>query len=453
MAGAGGARRIGRPPDSASGPGAILRTSPDPCRAARRPPRPPTAAAVAKPSDVSTERPADTGDDATAEIQPDAAADAVEQGHTPEPASNDAAPAAAPAPLAPPRDLAGPDVRVFYDSGHTHESLGLSVDDLLAMYRNMLLQRRFEERAAQMYGRQKIAGFLHLYIGQEAVSTGAVWGTRPDDPIITAYRDHGLALARGMGANEGMAELFGKIDGCSRGKGGSMHFFDASRHFYGGHGIVGGQIPVGVGMGFAMKYQKTGGCALTFFGDGAINQGAFHEAANLAALYKVPVLLVVENNAYAMGTSVQRSRGDATLAKSGYPYGMPAAVIDGMDLFECYHAFQTLADEARGATTGETGPIFVEVQTYRYRGHSMSDPQKYRTKEEMEAKKDEDPIVRTRHYLLSNDLADEATLDGIDEEVKAEVNDSVAFAEASPEPPVETMYEDVFTQPDVPVTV
>lgn len=393
-----------------------------------------------------------------------AVADAVEDAATPTPPdqradtaletpADEAVPADADErPVVPPESFERPDVRVFFDSGHTHESLGLSADDVVAMYRNMLLQRRFEERAAQMYGRQKIAGFLHLYIGQEAVSTGCVWGTQPTDPIITAYRDHGLALARGMGADAGMAELFGKIDGCSRGKGGSMHFFDASRHFYGGHGIVGGQIPVGVGMGFAMKYQNTGGCALTFFGDGAINQGAFHEAANLAALYDVPVLICVENNAYAMGTSVERSRGDANLAKSGYPYGMPAAVVDGMDLFECYHAFKTLSDEARGATTGQTGPLFVEVQTYRYRGHSMSDPQKYRTKEEMEAKKDEDPIVRTRHYLLTHSLADEATLDGLDDEVKAEVAAAVEFAEASPYPPVETMYEDVYVQPDVPFT-
>ena len=345
-----------------------------------------------------------------------------------------------------------PDIRVFRDSGHTHESLGLSGDDVVAMYRNMLLQRRFEERAAQMYGRQKIAGFLHLYIGQEAVSTGAVWGTRPDDPIITAYRDHGLALARGMGANEGMAELFGKIDGCSRGKGGSMHFFDASRSFYGGHGIVGGQIPVGVGMGFACKYKGTGGVALTFFGDGALNQGAFHEAANLAALYKVPVLICVENNAYAMGTSVERSRGDANLAKSGYPYGMTAAVIDGMDLFECYHAFKTLADEARADGDQGGKPFFVEIQTYRYRGHSMSDPQKYRTKEEMESKKNEDPIIRTKQYLVEHDLSTVEALDAIDEEVKAEVNASVEFAENSPMPPVETMYEDVYSEDNFPIT-
>ncbi len=342
-----------------------------------------------------------------------------------------------------------PDVQIFRQSGHTHESLGLSPETVLDMYRNMLLQRRFEERAAQMYGRQKIAGFLHLYIGQEAVSTGAVWAIRDTDPIITAYRDHGLALARGMGANEGMAELFGKIDGCSRGKGGSMHFFDVEKHFYGGHGIVGGQIPVGVGMGFASKYKEDGGCSLTFFGDGAINQGAFHEAANLAALYDVPALIIVENNAYAMGTSVERSRGDAQLYKQGYPYGMKTAVIDGMDLFEVYGAFKQIADDARGEADGQTKPYFVEVQTYRYRGHSMSDPQKYRTKEEMEAKKNEDPIVRTRLYVLENDLATDEQLDQIDEDVKAEVMASVEFAEQSPLPDISTMYEDVFVG-DVP---
>ena len=350
---------------------------------------------------------------------------------------------------APAVDVSLPDVRVYVESGHTHESLGLSADDVVAMYRNMLLQRRFEERAAQMYGRQKISGFLHLYIGQEAVSTGCVWAMRDDDPIITAYRDHGLALARGMSSESGMAELFGKIDGCSRGKGGSMHFFDVSKHFYGGHGIVGGQIPVGVGLGFACKYNKTGGASLAFFGDGAINQGAFHEAANLAALYDIPTLLIVENNEYAMGTSVERSRGDAALWKSGYPYGMVSAVVDGMDLFEVYGAFKELGDLARGAD-GPTQPIFVEMRTYRYRGHSMSDPQKYRTKEEMEAKKDEDPILRVKQYLVEHELANIERLDEIDAEVKAEVMAAVEFAEKSPYPPVETMYEDVYVQNDYP---
>ena len=347
-----------------------------------------------------------------------------------------AAPARNGTPDAPPD---GARFRRYEGGEHTHESLGLSAETVLDMYRNMLLQRRFEERAAQAYGRQKIAGFLHLYIGQEAVSTGTVWATRPDDPIITAYRDHGLALARGMSPDAGMAELYGRIDGCSRGKGGSMHFFDVARSFYGGHGIVGGQIPVGVGMGFACKYLENDGCALTFFGDGAINQGGFHEASNLAALYKLPVLLICENNEYAMGTSVRRSTAETDLYKQAYAYGMTGALVDGMDLFTVYHAMKELADEARAGQ-----PALVEVRTYRYRGHSMSDPQKYRTKEELEAKKDEDPIVRTKKYILDAGLADDAALDGIDEEVKDVIAGAVEFADKSPFPPEETMYEDVY---------
>ncbi len=338
--------------------------------------------------------------------------------------------------------------RRYFDSGHTHESLGIEPDTLLDMYRNMLLQRRFEERAAQMYGRQKIAGFLHLYIGQEAVSVGSVWATRPDDPIITAYRDHGLALARGMSSKAGMAELYGKIDGCSRGKGGSMHFFDVEKSFYGGHGIVGGQIPVGVGMAFALQYKETGGCCLTYFGDGAINQGSFHEAANLAALYELPVLLIVENNEYAMGTSVERSTAEPELYRQAYSYGMTGAIVDGMDLFEVYHAMRELADEARAGK-----PALVEMRTYRYRGHSMSDPQKYRTKEELEAKKDEDPILRVKQYIVKNELATIEQLDEVDEEAKAEVMAAVEFAENSPLPEIETMYEDVYSQTDYPFLV
>ena len=224
-----------------------------------------------------------------------------------------------------------------------------------------------------------------------------------------------------------------------------MHFFDASKHFHGGHGIVGGQIPVGVGMAFACKYKGTDNVSLTFFGDGAINQGAFHEAMNLAALYELPALIICENNEYAMGTSVERSRGDADLYKQAYPYGMTAAVVDGMDLFEVYGAFQELANEAR-----EGRPFFIEVRTYRYRGHSMSDPQKYRTKEELEGKKDEDPILRVKKYILDNELFTIERLDEIDEDVKAEVMASVEFAEQSPVPPIETMYEDVYVQEDYP---
>ncbi len=354
-----------------------------------------------------------------------------------------------PAP-APPSDAPdGADFRIYTGGGHTHESLGLSQDELLAMYRSMMLQRRFEERAAQMYGRQKISGFLHLYIGQEAVSTGTVHALQPEDPIITAYRDHGLGLARGMTADECMAELFGKIDGSSRGKGGSMHFFSAERHFYGGHGIVGGQIPLAVGMGFASKYKETGAVAVGFFGDGAINQGAFHEAANLAALYEIPVLLVCENNGYAMGTAVDRAAGEPDLYKQAYAYGMTGALVDGMDVFEVYHAMGELAKQARD----EHRPALVEIRTYRYRGHSMSDPQKYRTKEEMESKKNEDPIVKLKSYLVDHDLAQSEALDAVDDEVKAEVNASVEFAEQSPLPGIETMYEDVYAQDDYPFIV
>ena len=342
----------------------------------------------------------------------------------------------------------GADFRFYTEGGHTHEKLGLSEDTLRDMYRNMMLQRRFEERSAQMYGRQKIAGFLHLYIGQEAVSTGTVWALQDQDPIITAYRDHGLGLARGMTSNECMAELFGKIDGSSRGKGGSMHFFSKEKHFYGGHGIVGGQIPLAVGMGFAHKYKGTGGVAVGFFGDGAINQGAFHEAMNLASLYDVPVLLCCENNEYSMGTSIQRSTAEPLLYKQAYGYRMTGAVVNGMDVFEVYHAMKTLADEARE----KSRPAFVEIRTYRYRGHSMSDPQKYRTKEEMESKKNEDPIIRLQAYLLDKGIVDEKYLDQTDEDVKQEVMESVEFAENSPLPPIETMYEDVYVQEDFPFT-
>jgi pyruvate dehydrogenase E1 component alpha subunit len=334
-----------------------------------------------------------------------------------------------------------------YEAGdYDHEELGLEEDQLLAMYRNMLLQRRFEERAAQMYGKQKIAGFLHLYIGQEAVSTGAANAlTIGQDSVITAYRDHGIALALGMTANECMAELFGRIDGCSRGKGGSMHFFDAEKKFFGGHGIVGGHIPVGVGIAFAHKYKEDDGACLTFFGDGAVGQGAFHEAANLAGLYDLPVVLIVENNQYAMGTAAHRAFADPEFFKQAIPYDMPSSVVNGMDVLACYKAFSEHL-----AMAHDNQPSLLEVRTYRYRGHSMSDPAKYRTKEELESKKNDDPIIRLKQYLIEHDLSDNETLDGIDDEVKQEVLDSVDFADESDFPPLETIYEDVYVQDDYP---
>jgi pyruvate dehydrogenase E1 component alpha subunit len=325
------------------------------------------------------------------------------------------------------------------------KDLGLDKDDLISMYRNMLLQRRFEERAAQMYGRQKIAGFLHLYIGQEAVSTGCVKAIRDSDYVITAYRDHGIALALGMSADECMAELFGKIDGCSRGKGGSMHFFSAEKNFLGGHGIVGGQIPVGVGVAFAQKYKETDNVCVCFFGDGAIQQGSFHEAANLAGLMNLPVVLVCENNLYGMGTSVERSSATTELYKRAASYDMHGALADGMNTFAMVKAFQDVVELAR---KGE--PSLLEVRTYRYRGHSMSDPAKYRTAEELEARKEKDPILQLKAHLLENEGADLDELDKIDEEVKQEVLDSVEFAENSPLPPLETIYEDIYVQEDYP---
>ncbi len=334
-----------------------------------------------------------------------------------------------------------------YPAGaYTHEELGLSREDLLAIYRNMLLQRRFEERAAQMYGKQKIAGFLHLYIGEEAVSTGAAWSIKiGHDSVITAYRDHGIALALGMTADECMAELFGKIDGCSRGKGGSMHFFKAEKRFFGGHGIVGGHVPLGVGIAFAHKYKEDGGVCLTFFGDGAMGQGVVHESMNLAALYKLPVVFIIENNQYAMGTAVWRAFANTEFYRYAASYNMPGALVDGMDVFSVMKALRKYVALAR-----EHQPSVLEVRTYRYRGHSMSDPAKYRTKEELEAKKKEDPIIRLKSYMLQHGLSTNEELDAIDADVKKEVQASVEFAEKSPLPPLESIYEDVYAQPDYP---
>ncbi len=334
----------------------------------------------------------------------------------------------------------------FQSEEVSHEELGLKDDQLVDMYRNMLLQRRFEERSAQMYGKQKISGFLHLYIGQEAVSTGAANAMNiGQDSVITAYRDHGIALALGMTSDECMAELFGKAGGCSKGKGGSMHFFSAEKRLFGGHGIVGGHIPVGVGIAFAHKYKEDGGVCLCFFGDGAINQGSFHEAANLASLYKLPVVLVVENNEYAMGTAVHRASAETDLFKQATGYNMPGALADGMDVFDCYRAFRDHIAMAR-----DNQPSLLEVRTYRYRGHSMSDPGKYRTKEELDSRKDMDPILRLKAYLLEAKLSTLDVLDKIDDEVKEEVRKSVEFAESSPFPPLESIYEDIYVQTDYP---
>jgi len=334
----------------------------------------------------------------------------------------------------------------FSDEELSHDSLGLSRDQIIGMYRSMMLQRRFEERAAQMYGKQKIAGFLHLYIGQEAVSTGSAEAIRiGEDSVITAYRDHGIGLALGMEPNACMAELFGRQDGCSRGKGGSMHYFSKDLRLFGGHGIVGSHIPIGTGIAFAHKYKEDGGVCLCFLGDGAVGQGAFHEAVNLASLYDLPIVYIIENNQYAMGTSVSRAFAETDFYKQADGYDMHGAVANGMDVFDVYRAMTEHVEMARNFQ-----PSILEVRTYRYRGHSMSDPGNYRTKEELDSRKDDDPIIRLKAYIIERDLATNDELDVVDEEVKKVVLDSVSYSDENPFPELEEIYENVYAQEDYP---
>jgi len=337
-------------------------------------------------------------------------------------------------------------IPTYQAGGYTHEDLGLTVDQLKAMYHNMVLQRRFEERAAQMYGKQKIAGFLHLYIGQEAVSTGTAAALKIGlDSVITAYRDHGIGLALGMTADECMAELFGREGGSSKGKGGSMHYFKAEKGFYGGHGIVGGHVPVGIGLAFSHKYMEDGGMSVTFLGDGAVGQGAVHEALNLAAAFKLPAVVVIENNQYAMGTAVHRVFGQPEFSRLAVAYNMRSVVVNGMDVLTVTKAMQDAVALAREGT-----PTLIDMRTYRYRGHSMSDPQNYRTKEELESKKSEDPIIRLKAYMLDRQLATNEELDAVDDDVKEIVRASVEFADNSPFPSIESAYEDVYVQENYP---
>lgn len=314
----------------------------------------------------------------------------------------------------------------------------------LGLYRQMLLIRRFEEKAAQAFQQAKIKGFCHLYIGQEAVAVGTISVLNADDAVITAYRDHGHALARGLEPKVCMAELFGKITGCSRGKGGSMHFFSAEKHFYGGHGIVGGQTPLGVGLAFAQKYLNTGRVTICYLGDGAINQGAFHESLNLAALWKLPIIYVIENNGYAMGTSVSRSSAGDPLVKRADGYDMAGITADGMDLDDV----RIKTAEAVYLARTESLPTLMEIRTYRYRGHSMSDPGHYRTREEIEKYKRFDPILLYRTRLLDDKVATENALEELDKEVTAQAQEAYDFADKSEEPPLETLYEDIFSPED-----
>ena len=320
-----------------------------------------------------------------------------------------------------------------------HKEAGLTTSQLQIMYEQMYLQRRFEERAMQMYQKGKFGGFLHLYIGQEAVSTGTVHALNDDDDIITAYRDHGWGLVRGVTPREGMAELFGKVTGCSKGKGGSMHFAKVENHFWGGYGIVGGHIPIGGGIAFANKYQQNGRVTTCFFGDGAVDQGALHETLNMAQLWKLPCIFVVENNGYSMGTAARRHTVNEIHERSK-GYGMKSAVINGMDVFSVYKEMKAIADDVR--KTSE--PWFVEIRTYRYRGHSMSDPQKYRTKEELSEYQKIDPVEKMKSYLLENNLMKSSDITELEKQVDDAVLDAIAFADESPFPDNEALFEDMF---------
>ncbi|NBZ86118.1 pyruvate dehydrogenase (acetyl-transferring) E1 component subunit alpha [Stagnihabitans tardus] len=317
----------------------------------------------------------------------------------------------------------------------------VSREELLKYYREMLLIRRFEEKAGQLYGMGLIGGFCHLYIGQEAVVVGLEACTKEGDKRVTSYRDHGHMLACGMDANGVMAELTGREGGYSKGKGGSMHMFSRAKHFYGGHGIVGAQVPLGAGLAMADKYKGNDNVTFTYFGDGAANQGQVYETYNMAELWQLPVIFVIENNGYAMGTSVKRSTKSTTLFGRGLAYGIPGEQVDGMDVL----AVKAAGEKAVAHCRAGNGPYILEMMTYRYRGHSMSDPAKYRTREEVEKMKAEkDAIEHVRDLLLTPGLASEEDLKAIDREIKDVVNASAEFAKESPEPSVSELYTDIY---------
>lgn len=319
-----------------------------------------------------------------------------------------------------------------------------SKETYLKWYESMLLMRRFEEKAGQLYTMQKFGGFCHLYIGQEAIVAGAASAVKKEDKHITAYRDHAHPLGFGMDPKYVMAELYGKATGCSKGKGGSMHMFDKTINFMGGHGIVGAQIPMGAGIAFAEKYNKTKNIVLCSMGDGAVRQGALHETFNMAMIWKLPVIFIIENNNYAMGTSVERTTNMTDLSTLGLSYGMPSEVVNGMRCEDVHIAIENAAERARKGD----GPTLLDIRTYRYKGHSMSDPQKYRSKDEVAKYKDQDPITSVLNTIYENKYATEAQIKEIGNRVKAQVEESVKFAEESPLPDASELYKDVYMQED-----
>jgi len=325
-----------------------------------------------------------------------------------------------------------------------------SKETYLYWYELMQLIRQFESKSEEMYKMAgKIRGFFHVYNGQEAIAAGCMTATNHEDPFITGYRDHGLALAKGMSPNAAMAELYGKATGCSKGKGGSMHLFDKANYFFGGHGIVGAQIGTGAGLAFAEQYRGSKNVVLCFFGDGAARQGMLHEVFNLAMLWKLPVVFICENNNYAMGTSIERTSNVIEIYKLADAYEMPSDKLDGMTP-EIVH--EGVARAVKRARDGE-GPTLLEMKTYRYRGHSVSDPQKYRSKDEVEEYKDQDPLIKVRKTILDNNFATEATLQEIDEKINGIVEASVKFAEESPWPDDSEVLKDVYIDQNYPFIV
>ncbi|MCB2107864.1 MAG: pyruvate dehydrogenase (acetyl-transferring) E1 component subunit alpha [Rhodobacteraceae bacterium] len=324
--------------------------------------------------------------------------------------------------------------------GTTKSSAAIKSQQLIQFYRDRLLIRRFEERAGQLYGMGLIGGFCHLYIGQEAVVVGLQACAKPGDTLVTSYRDHGHMLACGMDPKGVMAELTGRAGGYSRGKGGSMHMFSREKGFFGGHGIVGAQVPIGAGLAFAHKYKEDGGLSFAYFGDGAANQGQVAETFNMAALWKLPVIFVVENNKYGMGTSTQRASASTDFASRGAAYGIKSMTVDGMSVSAVYEGGQ----EATAYVRAGKGPVLMEVKTYRYRGHSMSDPAKYRTKEELQKMREEhDPIDRLRAQLIEMKAMDEAAFKSLDKEIKDIVAAAAEFAQTSPEPDPSELWTDI----------
>jgi pyruvate dehydrogenase E1 component alpha subunit len=317
-------------------------------------------------------------------------------------------------------------------------------EELHGLLRQMLLGRRFEEKTAEAYAVGKIGGFCHLYIGQEAVGIGAIAALRPDDYVVTAYREHVQALVKGISSRAVMAELYGRADGCSKGKGGSMHLYSAEANFLGGWGIVGGQIPLATGVGFAIKYRGEDRVCVCFMGEAAVNQGAFHESLNMAALWKLPVIFIVENNRFGMGTAWERASSLYDISQKAHAYDMPSAVADGMDVLKMRDSVRQAVERARK----DSIPTLIEARCYRFMGHSMSDPVHgvYRTKEEVEEHKGKDPIRRFIEDLKDADQLTEDELMAMDEDVKAEVEDAANFAEASPEPGADALYENVYAQ-------